>query len=306
MKKLTHSQFIEKFNQRYSDNLGLDLTHFEYISMRSFSITKCLKHNTEILNSANNLMQGIKRCTQCKSEAISNSQLYTIDHFIANAENHHGKKYNYSFVEYTGIQNKVKIICDEHGEFFQTPELHMNGFGCNKCGYINLRKSTSDFIKEAVNCHGNQYDYSLVNYKNNYSDVKIKCKIHGEFMIEPKSHLLFQRGCPQCYLGNRSWIETKWLDQFNIPEENRQVPVILKGRRFLVDAKIGNTIYEFWGDFWHGNPNKFLAESRNTKCGKTFGELYNKTLEKRVLILNAGYILKEIWEDEFMKQLKQN
>lgn len=40
--------------------------------------------------------------------------------------------------------------------------------------------------------------------------------------------------------------------------ENREVVIKISGRIFKVDGfdPIINTIYEFYGDFWHGNPKK--------------------------------------------------
>ena len=36
-------------------------------------------------------------------------------------------------------KKKVTIICKEHGEFEQTPTLHLNG-GCEQCGIIRAAK----------------------------------------------------------------------------------------------------------------------------------------------------------------------
>lgn len=40
---------------------------------------------------------------------------------------------------------------------------------------------TEKFIENAINIHGNKYDYSKVNYIDTDSKVIIICKIHGEF-----------------------------------------------------------------------------------------------------------------------------
>lgn len=37
------------------------------------------------------------------------------------------------------------------------------------------------FIEEANKVHNNKYDYSKVNYVNNYTLINIICPIHGEF-----------------------------------------------------------------------------------------------------------------------------
>jgi protein-arginine kinase activator protein McsA len=41
-------------------------------------------------------------------------------------------------VEYNGTHNKVTIICPIHGEFWQTPENHIQGKGCPKCSMSHL------------------------------------------------------------------------------------------------------------------------------------------------------------------------
>ena len=45
--------------------------------------------------------------------------------------------------------------------------------------------------------HGDKYDYSLVEYENNRTDVIIICHKHGEFQQKPEKHFL-GRGCSEC------------------------------------------------------------------------------------------------------------
>ena len=45
-----------------------------------------------------------------------------------------------------------------------------------------MKKLTQEeFIKRSIIFHKNKYDYSLSNYINNYTKVKIICPIHGVF-----------------------------------------------------------------------------------------------------------------------------
>lgn len=56
-----------------------------------------------------------------------------------------------------------------------------------------------NFIEKATLLHNNFYDYSLVDYKNNSTKVKIICPIHGIFEQIPKSHIRdIGRGCSKC------------------------------------------------------------------------------------------------------------
>jgi hypothetical protein len=59
------------------------------------------------------------------------------------------------------------------------------------------------FLKKAKEKHGDKYDYSLVEYTNSITKVKIICPIHGEFEQTPKSH--YKCECPKC--GRESQIE---------------------------------------------------------------------------------------------------
>lgn len=61
------------------------------------------------------------------------------------------------------------------------------------------------------------------------------------------------------------------------------------------------TIYEFNGDYFHGNPDKFDPKDVNTKVNKTFGELYQRTIEKEYILKQAGYNVISIWESDFKK-----
>lgn len=91
----------------------------------------------------------------------------TNEQFIERSRKIHGDKFDLSKVEYKNNSTKVIIICPQHGEFEQIPNHHMNGRGCKKCD-IHKRRSTKDeFIKQSKEVHGDKFDISKVEYKNN-------------------------------------------------------------------------------------------------------------------------------------------
>jgi len=65
------------------------------------------------------------------------------------------------------------------------------------------------------------------------------------------------------------------------------------------DSK-ANTIYEFLGDYWHGNPVKYDKNNTNEKCKKTFGELYKNTFIRLNKLKDSGYVVKYIWEYDWI------
>ena len=129
----------------------------------------------------------------------------TTEEFVKKAREVHGDKYDYSKVEYKNSATKVCIICPIHGEFKQTPNNHLRGQNCPKCGGRG-KLITEDFIKKAKEVHGNKYDYSKADYKNNHTKVTIICPAHGEFKQIPSSHLQGS-GCPKC--GGREKLTTE-------------------------------------------------------------------------------------------------
>lgn len=62
---------------------------------------------------------------------------------------------------------------------------------------MTRRSTTSEFVKKAINKHGNRYDYSKSIYVKNSEKIIIKCKLHGEFKQTPNTHLSGS-GCLDC------------------------------------------------------------------------------------------------------------
>ena len=59
---------------------------------------------------------------------------FNTEDFISMAKEIHGDKYDYSKSEYTKWKSNLIIICPEHGEFYQSPQLHIGRKnGCPKC-----------------------------------------------------------------------------------------------------------------------------------------------------------------------------
>ena len=129
------------------------------------------------------------------------------DEFITRSKNIHNDRYDYTKVNYINNLTKVRITCPIHGEFWQTPKLHMKGSGCPKCSSIkrgnNLRDTKEEFVKKSINIHGNKYDYSKVEYINSRTPVCIICPIHGEFYQSPTRHLN-STGCNKCAIENKN------------------------------------------------------------------------------------------------------
>lgn len=139
----------------------------------------------------------------------------TKEKFLEKAFEVHGDRYSYEKTKYVHSKTKVIITCSIHGDFEQTPCIHMQGGGCRLCRNADFSNKYSGpkrnsyksalsqfelvqaFITKAKSIHGNEYDYSNVEYSNSTTPVQIICPIHGEFSQLPISHYKGSK-CPKC------------------------------------------------------------------------------------------------------------
>ena len=191
-RKLTREKFIEKAREVHGDKY--DYSKVEYKNDKEKVCIICPEHGEFYQRPSSHLSGG--GCPRCAFNSSSDTKQFTIEEFIKRAREVHGDKYDYSKAEYKNSQEKVCIICPNHGEFFQVPNSHLSGRGCSKCSGKN-RLTTKDFIKKAKETHGNKYDYSKVDYKNSTTKVCIICPEHGEFYQRPGEHFRGY-GCQKC------------------------------------------------------------------------------------------------------------
>lgn len=154
--------------------------------------------------------------------------------FIVKAMWQHGDKYDYSESVYNGSGAKIKIICKEHGPFYQRASDHTNkAAGCQTCKNQSTgnrcRTRQEDFISRAIEIHGSKYDYSLVEYKGSKRPVEIVCPIHGIFEKLPYLHIQKSSGCYHCHLESRrkpKEIKVNFFDKFTseyFAERSREI-----------------------------------------------------------------------------------
>ena len=211
----TKEEWIASARKIHSDKY--DYSKVKYVNNTTKVCIKCPKHG-EFWQKPNNHTQG-QGCPKCGIEKNAENQTLTKEEFIKNAKEVHGKKYEYSKVNYVNNSTKVTIICPKHGEFWQTPNSHTQGVGCPKCAYEDkgerCRSSKEDFIKKALEIHKGKYDYSNVNYVNSKTKVSIICPEHGEFKQKPNGHLS-GAGCPMCNLSHLERSVMNYLDDVGI------------------------------------------------------------------------------------------
>jgi hypothetical protein len=241
----------------------------------------------------------------------------TTELFIERSKKIHGNRYDYSKIEYISQRARVSIICREHGEFKQIPSNHLMGRGCRQCGYKTISKKTRSnlniFLKKAKKVHKNKYDYSKTEYVNSRTHIIIICQEHGEFKQLPADHIT-GRGCRQCgyKISNYSEESIKWLNYISkknniyIEHAKNKGEYVIPDTRLRVDGydRENNTVYEYYGCFFHGCLMCFDIDGKNARSGKLYKQLLDDTIKREKIIKEKGHNLVSIWEHEW-KNLKK-
>lgn len=292
--KISQDKIIDQFKAIHGSKY--DYSKSLYINAQTNIIIICKEHG-EFLQCPHSHKKG-RGCGTCSGNK------FNLNWFIFNGNKLHNQKYLYHKSNYKDTDTLIDIVCPIHGEFKQTPHNHINlKYGCKECGYLVSKskntKNLTKFIKQANFIHDSYYDYSKSIYSGCKNKLIITCPKHGEFKQEASGHLS-GNGCSNCFKST-SKQEKAWLDYLKIEECNRNTSLKINGSWFYpdgIDVK-NKIIYEFYGDFWHGNPSLFKPMEINKVSNKTFGILYKKTMDKEIKLINAGYKLISIWETEW-------
>ena len=121
-------------------------------------------------------------CNKCGRDETTKARRLDTATFITRSKKIHGRKYDYSLAVYgNNNEDKVIIICKDHGEFLQAPVKHLDANGCNKCqNKAEGRIAEYLFKKQIV-----------------YREYKIKNR-YFDFML-PDLNLIIERDGQQHY-----------------------------------------------------------------------------------------------------------
>ena len=209
--------------------------------------------------------------------------------FVEKSNLIHKNKYSYEKSFPNGWSSKITIICPIHGDFEQFVCSHLRNSGCPKCGIEKQAKtstySTKNWIKKAIEKHGNKYNYDKTEYIHSEEKVIITCPNHGDFKQQAYKHIQ-GNGCPNCaHTISKAELEIidfiKELGINNIEQSNRK---ILNGYELDIYLPDYNFAIEYNGNYWH--TEEFKEDNHH----------FQKTNE----CLNKGITLIHIFEDEWL------
>lgn len=159
--------FIKELNEKYSEKYDYTLVDYKGVYKK---VTLICKEHGIFQKTPNSLLKGFT-CPSC-----TEYNKMERENFIIKANLVHQNKYIYDErFEYKNSRNKVKILCEKHGYFFQVANNHLRGHGCNKCE----NRSKSEVIIE---------NYLLTNSINfeieyKFQDLRYKYPLRFDFAI---------------------------------------------------------------------------------------------------------------------------
>ncbi len=202
--KDTKEEFISKAIMKHHDEEGnplFDYSLVEYVNSNSKVKIICKKEGHIFEQEATLHIQG-NSCNICFKNKITNKkknkELFIKKCQETRVDENNEPLYDYDLVEYVNSYTKVKVKCKNNHIFEQTPDGQINGKNCLECISQYNITNNEQYIKESNKVHNNKYDYSKTNFTRMNELVTITCNNHGDFMRTAFTHLIYQRGCPNC------------------------------------------------------------------------------------------------------------
>lgn len=299
-KRLTQEECLKRFKEVHGDKYDYSKVVFNNVDEKVCII--CKEHG-EFWQTPYKHINRKQGCPYC-----SKNVKFSKEEFVKESLKTHILKYDYSKVNYINAQKDVEIVCPIHGSFWQNANLHRRGANCPKCaleqGAEKRRKTIEEFIKEAKEVHSDKYNYSLVDYKNYETKIKIICPIHGIFEQDTEHHLA-GNGCPICKESKgekkiRSYFQInniKFIPQKRFKNCRGKLPLpfdfYIPSKKLLIEYN-GEQHYkpiDFFGGY-----KKFLKQKHNDWLKRKYAK------DNKISLLTISYkdykVIEEILEEQ--------
>lgn len=216
---MTQEEFLSRSKTKFPH---LDYSRVKYVNSQTEVNIGCPKHGFYAQLPTVHLHVSKIGCPRC-----GGTRKYTTREFVAAAASKHGGKYDYSQSVYINNKTKTRIGCPIHGVFEQSPQMHLMGHGCDKCGGT-AKVTVEEYKQKCETKFGDLFDYSQIRQiESMKQEVAIICKEHGLFISPANVHLSSEHGCPLCARRKGG---VKRRKQLTLPPNSRFVVVADDGK----------------------------------------------------------------------------
>ena len=236
------------------------------------------------------------------------------------------KDFNKNF---NGVKTRIRLRCTKDGYEWETSinDVINGGSGCSRCcgkeewTYLRLQESISELKypdgSPVCTLEMSESEFIKAYEKDGVkAKIPVRCAVDQNHTWSPRLNNLINNktGCPHCNKRKYSKAEIEWLE-FVMKTEGILIQhaqnggqVKICGRKVDGHCKETNSVYQFHGDYWHGNPARFDQNKIHPKYkekGLTYGDRYEETLIKDQELRDKGYNVIIMWESEW-KEIKKN
>ncbi len=205
------------------------------------------------------------------------------------------------------VKNKIKQTCFNR---YGVENPHQNKEIQEKIKQTNLKNHGVEYHKQKHMLNIlpllEDRDWLVGQYITNN---KSAAQIAAELKIDTTTVCEYLRKV-EIKIRQHYWTSSKcnqWLDNIRLEQNIVIIPEYrfnLSNKKHKADGYCvdTNTIYEFYGDYWHGNPNVYDGGALNCVIGKTMGELFDATIKREHMIKSLGYVVVTMWEQDWNNQ----
>jgi hypothetical protein len=207
-----------------------------------------------------------------------------------------------------GRRETISVTCEGGHTWDTNYERLITGHYCPHC-YGNANYTQDSFITKLKSVTPN------ITVRGQYiraqSPIDVSCNVCNHKWKPRPGNLLNGYGCPNCSKNNTfSKKAIVWLNYIQlttgvqIQHAQNSGEFHIPGTRYKCDGydTTTKTVYEFYGDYWHGNPTVHPQVDYNKHLNKSYGELYNHTIQREQTIRDLGYNIVSIWERDYDNQ----
>lgn len=186
-RKYTEDVFLQRAHKQFGDRFS----YGSYLGFRAPIEVVCAEHGAFKTTPLNHLIQD-GGCGQCRSKKLAKSRKDWIEQF----NKVHNNKYDYTKTLSIRSDEKLTVICPEHGLFFPTANNHLKGHSCPICarlhyvgGYseeyfqINPHKKDEMGILYIIRLWDNFESFFKVGITNRSVKLRFKNVLPYEYMI---------------------------------------------------------------------------------------------------------------------------
>lgn len=168
------------------------------------------------------------------------------------------------------VEELIEVQRKESDEYFANKKPYVRrhdrrfDFEARNQPYTN-----GEFIEKLRSVYGDDFDYSEVNYVNNRTTIRLRCKKHGDAFERLPSNLLKGWGCPSC---NKEQGKT-WANTVACTYDPQLRSVRWTTKRFIAESKtrFGDGVFDYSQCVYENNDTPVTLI--NKQSGKVFSVL---------------------------------